>query len=89
MTKLKLNIDLVEQNIKIVKYIVLVFDPVLRREVELFFDNKESMDSYVLYLTNQKYKDIKIYRVKYKIEQLTQQELSNELGQNSFDPFRL
>lgn len=89
MTKLKLNIDLVEQNIKIVKYIVLVFDPVLRREVELFFDNKESMDSYVLYLTNQKYKDIKIYRVKYKIEQLTQQELSNESGQNSFDPFRL
>lgn len=89
MTKLKLNIDLTDQNIKIVKYIVLVFDPVLRREVELFFDNKESMDSYVLYLTNQKYKDIKIYRVKYKIEQLTQQELSNEFGQNSFDPFRL
>lgn len=84
----KININLSEQNTKIVRYLLVIYDPSLRREIDIFFDNIKDLNSYIISIKS-KSLDLKIYKIKYKVEQMQQQELTNEFGQNSFDPFRL
>ena len=86
MTKIIINLS--EQNTKIVRYLLVIYDPSLRREIDIFFDNIQDLNSYIASVKS-KNLDLKIYKIKYKIEQMQQQELTNEFGQNSFDPFRL
>jgi hypothetical protein len=86
MTKISINLS--EQNTKIVRYLLVIYDPSLRREIDIFFDNIQDLNSYIASVKS-KNLDLKIYKIKYKIEQMQQQELTNEFGQNSFDPFRL
>ncbi len=84
----KINLDLTEQNTKITKYLLIIYDPSLRREIEIFFDNIKDITSYINSI-NTRHIDVKIYKIKYKIEKVAQQELTSEAGQTSFDPFRL